>query len=110
MLVVLFANGAPAPFPQSASSIAEWGIWGACLGLAALLGGWALLNRNQPSRDVPVGIALLVALVLVAGATLFAISRNHGRQMDQNRQEREQREPETREPETREPEHLPPPG
>jgi hypothetical protein len=104
MFAVLLANGAPAPFPQSASSPTEWAVWGACMSVAVALGGWALLNRNRPARDGPVGAALLVAVGLAILATVFAVSKNHARQMDQNRQEQEQHE------RFREPEHIPPPG
>ena len=92
-MFALLANGGPAPFPRAASSPAEWVVWGGCMSLAAVLGGWALLNRNRPSRDTLVGAALLLALVLVVGATVFTVSGNHERQREQNRREREQPEP-----------------
>jgi hypothetical protein len=91
-MFALLANGGPAPFPQAASSPWEWVIWGGCLSMAAVLGGWALLHRNRPSRDTPVGVAVLLAFVLVGGATMFAVSSSHARQMEQNRREREELE------------------
>lgn len=90
-MFALFANGAPAPFPQAASSASEWAVWGGCMSGAAVLGGWALLNRNRPARDTLVGVALLVALILVGAAAFFSMAESHYRQMEENRQ-REQLE------------------
>jgi hypothetical protein len=98
MFAALFANGAPAPYPEAASSPLEWAVWGACMSLAALLGGWALRNANRPSRDTLVGLALLFALILGGAATMFAVSRNYKRHMEQDRKEYQQREQELREP------------
>jgi hypothetical protein len=46
MFAALLANGGPAPCPRADSSTGEWVIWGACTSLAAILGGWGILNRN----------------------------------------------------------------
>jgi predicted metalloprotease len=71
------------------------------MSLAAILGGWALCT-NRPAHDTRVGIAVLIAMILVSGATLFAVSKNHERQMEQNRREREQQEREVQERDQRE--------
>lgn len=97
MFAFLLANGAPAPYPQPASPLAEWAVWGAGMSLAVLLSGWALLGRNRPAWDTRVGVALLLALVLGAAATVFALSRNHERETERSWKEHQQREQEGRE-------------
>lgn len=87
----LFANG-PALFPTPGAPASEWAVWGACATVAAVLGGWGLLNHRRPERDTPVGVALLIALVLTASAVGFATVRNLARQAEQNRLERESSE------------------
>ena len=62
------------------------------MSLAAILGGWALLNLNRPSRDTLVGVAILLVFALIAIATVFATGKNHERQMEPNRRDREQRD------------------
>ncbi|HEY1186888.1 MAG TPA: hypothetical protein VGE74_04480 [Gemmata sp.] len=91
-MLALLANGGPPLYPQADAPAGEWAIWGACVGAAILLGGFGVLNRNRPERDTVVGVALLCAMALVAGATLFAMSRGHARQMERNRIEREERD------------------
>jgi hypothetical protein len=83
-MAALLANGPPL-FPTPGAPAAEWAVWGACVSAAALLGGWAVRNRNRPTRDVPVGLALLAAFALVIGATVFAMHRHHGRVVEENR-------------------------
>lgn len=88
-MFALLANGAPAPFPTSGTPAVEVAVWGACVSVAVLLGGWGLRNRNRPKRDTAVGVCLLTAMIFVGFATLFALWRNHDRQMERNQQERE---------------------
>ena len=101
-MLSLFANGAPPPYPMPDAPAIEWVVWGGCLATAAVLGGWALLNRNRPKRDALVGVALLGALVLVAFATLFVMQRTWDREQERFRQiERERIERLERETEER---------
>jgi hypothetical protein len=87
VLAALFANGGPALWPQPASSLAEWLMWGACMSAAALLAGWGVLNRNRPSRDALVCVALVLAFALVATATALSAKRSHERQQGQHLRE-----------------------
>ncbi|MDY3561159.1 hypothetical protein R5W23_002420 [Gemmata sp. JC673] len=86
----LLANGAPSPFPTADTPARELAVWGACVSVALLLGGWGVLNRNRPDRYARVGVALLVAMILVAFAALFAMSRDWERQQARNERERQE--------------------
>lgn len=90
-MFALLANGGP-PFTPAGAPVGERLVWGVCVSIAAVLGGWSVLNRNRPRRDTPVGVALLAAVILISAATLFAVGKNHARQMEHNRLEREARE------------------
>jgi hypothetical protein len=95
----LFANGAPPPYPMPDAPAIEWAVWGACIGTAAVLGGWAILNRNRPSRDTLVGVFLSAAVVLVLFATGFVVQRDQQRKQEEVRralQEHSDREAEQR--------------
>lgn len=96
-MFALLANGAPAPFLGADSPAGELAVWGGCVAVAAALGGWGLWNVKRPGRDAAVGTCLFAAMVLTAFATLFALSRNHERQMERNRIERERYERELEE-------------
>jgi hypothetical protein len=79
------------------------------MSIAALLGGWAIWNRNRPERDTPVGVALLLACVLVGFAILYTSYKSFERMGEESRRDREQREQEQREyEEQRERERNPP--
>ena len=91
-MFALLANGAPAPFLGANAPADELAVWGGCLAVAAVLGGWGLWNVNRPERDTAVGVCLFAAMVLVALATMFAMRRNYERQLEQNRIEREAEE------------------
>lgn len=92
-MFALFANGAPPPYPRPDAPALEWAVWGGCVGAAALLAGWAILNRNHPARDRRVGVALLCAVALGGFATVFVMQREWDREKERSsRQWRERSE------------------
>jgi hypothetical protein len=92
-MFALLANG-PAIMPTGGASPGEWAIWGTCMSIAALLGGWALWNMNRPERDTPVGVACLLAFVLVCFASFYSTHKHFQRMWEESRREQEQREQE----------------
>jgi hypothetical protein len=62
------------------------------MSIAAILGGWAIWNRNRPERDTPVGVALLLAFVLAGFACLYSTYKSFERMGEESRREREQQE------------------
>ena len=90
-MLALLANGGPPLYPTSDTPALEWVVWGVCMSAAALLGGWGLLNRNHPERDVRVGVSLLAAMVLVGFATVFVIQREWDREQERGRREWQER-------------------
>lgn len=87
----LLANGAP-PYPTSNTPAIAWLVWGGCFGLAAFLGGWAILNFDRPKRFILCGVALLSALALVAFAPLFVIAQTMKRNDERYRQQQQEGE------------------
>lgn len=64
-------------------------IWGSCMSLAALLGGWGLLNTKRDKRDKLVGISILLAMLLVVVATGTVMRGNHQRVLQKNKEREE---------------------
>jgi hypothetical protein len=89
-MLSLFANGAP-PYPMPDAPASEWVVWGGCIGVAAVLGGWALINIDRPKRLTLCVLFLLGAFALVPFAGAFAAVRALHREDERYRQQHQEK-------------------
>lgn len=90
-MFTVLANIGPRLYPESTSPASEWIIWGALMGLCAVLGG-RTLKTSRSLTDTVVGIALLSAVALIVRLALFTVWKSYEQYMKQNPWDREQLE------------------